>query len=62
MLGCTGTAFITDLKEELFSLLIGSAAFLQSKPPNLVERNHRQFSQNDTTESGVADKIQQAGI
>ena len=33
MLGCTGIVFITDLKEELFRLLIGSAAFLQGKLP-----------------------------
>ena len=33
MLGCTGIVFIIDLKEELFSLLIGSTAFLQGKLP-----------------------------
>ena len=60
MLGCTEIVFITDLKEELFSLLIGSAAFLQSKLP--IWWRETTGNSHKMTESEVANKTQPAGI
>lgn len=57
----TGIFFITNLKEELFGLLM-TLSLSASETANMMEINHRKFSENGMTEPKVANKIQQAGI